>query len=140
MSNKVQVAWFLGKTSLNEVQLRNMVLKWSSKRMTKPELYTKPVGRLKWTLLSQHISCMFCKDSGQPPKYQFLFWIPWEKQNFWLTLVEDSTVWEQGKKDSLRCDKQYEFVFFLMCNCFLNYKVFPQNGRYHLSIQATLQF
>ena len=36
-----------------------------------------------------------------------------------MSLVEDSTVLEQGKKDSLSCDKQYDLVFFLMYNCFL---------------------
>ena len=73
------------------------------------------------------------------PKYWFLFWILWEKQNFLFNLVEDPTIWEQGKKSSPSSDKQYDLIFFLMYNCFLNYKVFPQNGRYHSSIQATLQ-
>ena len=43
-----------------------------------------------------------------------------------LSLVEDPTIWEQGKKDSPSRDKQYDLVFFLMYNRFLNYKVFPQ--------------
>ena len=57
-----------------------------------------------------------------------------------MNLVEDPTTWEQGKKDSLSRDKQYDIVFFLMYNCFLNYKVFPQIGIYHSSVQVTLQF
>ena len=40
---------------------------------------------------------------------------------------------------SLSRDKQYDLVFFLTYNGFLNYKVFTQNGRYS-SIQVTLQF
>ena len=100
----------------------------------------KPVEQLKWILLSQHISYIFYKDNGQMPKYLFMFWIPWEKQNFLLSLVHDPTIWEQGKKDSLSRDKQYGLVFFLMYNHFLNYKVLPQNGTYHSSIQVKLQF
>ena len=78
---------------------------------------------------------------GQQSNAQALVFvlIPWEKQNFLLSLVEDPTIWEQGKKDSLSRDKQYDLVFFPMYNWLLNYKVFPQNGRYHLSIQVILQ-
>ena len=36
-----------------------------------------------------------------------------------MSLVEDSTVLGEGKKDSLSCDKQYDLVFFLMYNYFL---------------------
>ena len=38
------------------------------------------------------------------------------------------------------CDKQYKPASSPMCVSFLNYKVFPQNGRYHSSIQVTFQF
>ena len=50
-------------------------------------------------------------------------------QNFLLSLVEHSAIREQRKKDSLSRDKQYDLVFFLMYTCFLNCKVFLQNGR-----------
>ena len=59
---------------------------------------------------------------------------------FLLSLVEDPTIWEQGKKDSLSRDKQYDLVFFLMYNRFLNYKVFSQNGRYYSSIKACVRY
>ena len=59
---------------------------------------------------------------------------------FLLRSVGDPTIWEQGKKDSLSRGKQYDLVSFLMFICFLNYMVFPQNGRYYSSLQATLQF
>ena len=36
--SKMQVGWLREKVSLNEVQLRNTMDKWSSKRMTKPKL------------------------------------------------------------------------------------------------------
>ena len=29
----------------------------------------KPMERLKWFLLYEHISCIFYKESGQMPKY-----------------------------------------------------------------------
>ena len=77
----------------------------------------------------QHISCTFYKGSGQIPKYQFLFWITYETQNFSSRLVEDSIIWEQWKNDSLSRDKQHDLVFFLMYTCFLICKVFLQNGR-----------
>ena len=57
-----------------------------------------------------------------------------------MSLVEDPAIWVQEKKDSPSCDKQYDLVFFLMYNHFLNYKVFPQIQRYHASIQVILQF
>ena len=41
---------------------------------------------------------------------------------------------------SLSRDKQYYLDFFLMYNRSLNYKVFPQNGKYHSSFQVTHQF
>ena len=40
-------------------------------------------------------------------------------QDFLLSLVEHLTIWEQKKKDSLRYDIQFDFVVFLMYNCFL---------------------
>ena len=57
-----------------------------------------------------------------------------------MSLVEDPAIWVQEKKDSPSCDKQYDLVFFLTYNHFLNYKVFPQIQRYHASIQVILQF
>ena len=100
----------------------------------------KSEERLEWILLSQHISYVFCKESGQLSKHEFLFWIPWETQNCVWNLSEDAIIWERGKKDSLSRDKHYDPVFLLMCNCFLNDKVFPQNGRYHSADQASFQF
>ena len=35
------------------------------------------------------------------------------------------------EEKSLSRDEQYDLTFFLMYNCFFNYKVLPQNGRYH---------
>ena len=46
----------------------------------------------------------------------------------------------KARKDSLSRGKQYDLLFFLMYNRFLNYKVFPQNERYHFSIQVILLF
>ena len=54
-----------------------------------------------------------------------MFYIPWEEQNLLLSLVEDHTIGSTERK-TLRRSKEYDHVFFLMYNCFLNCKVFPQ--------------
>ena len=125
--------------SLNAVQLRNIICKWSSKSMTKPKVQNL------WNDLNESYSVnMFhaysTRTAVKCPGINFCFEFLERSRIFLLSLVKDPIIWEQGKKDSLSRDKQYDLVFFLMYNRFLNYKLFPQNGRYHSSIQVTLQF
>ena len=46
----------------------------------------------------------------------------------------------EGNRNSLSRDKQNKRFLSNVYNSFLNYKIFPENGRYHLSVQATLPF
>ena len=72
-----------------------------------PPTYFLHILQWQWSNAQVLIFCLF-------------FLISWEKQNFLLNLVEDPTIWEQGKKDSLSRDKRHDLVFFLMYNRFLN--------------------
>ena len=79
-----------------------------------------------------HISCIFYKSRGQINALVLIFVLnSLRKAEFLLSLVNDPTIWQQGKRDSLSRDRKYDLVFFLTYKCFLNHKVFPQNGRYN---------
>ena len=98
----------------------------------------------KWILHSQHISIFLAYSERTVVScpiislcFEFL-----ERRiffSFWI-LVEGLTIWDQGKEDWLTWDKQYDIVFLPMYNCFLNYQVFPHNGKCYSSFQTTLKF
>ena len=92
---------------------------------------TKPILQNLWNDLNEsyspNSSNIFLAYSTRTvvkcPSINFLlfFFDFLKKQNFLLNLVEDPTIWEQGKKDSLSRDKRHDLVFFLMYNRFLNW-------------------
>ena len=126
------------KISLNEVKLRYTKCKWWSKRKTKPKVQNL------WNDLNE--SYTFNIFLIYSPKtvvscpiinlcFEFI-----ERHLMFLSLVEDPTISEQEKEDSLSRDKQCNLVFFLMHNCFLSFQVFQHNRRYYSSFQVTLKF
>ena len=58
-------------------------------------------------------SCIFYKDRSNAQRLIFLL-NSLREAEFSVEFVEDLTIWEQGKRDSLSRDKEYDIVFILM--------------------------
>ena len=136
--SKIQVAWFRKNISINEIQLRNFICKLSSKGITKPKVQNL------WNDLTESYSCnIFLAFSAittvKCPSINFCFEFLERSRTFYWVWYK---IWQFGSKriKNLSSDKQYDLVFFLMHNSFLDYQVFPQNDIYHSSIQATPHF
>ena len=58
-------------------------------------------------------SFIFYKDRSNAQRLIFVL-NSLREAEFFVEFVEDLTIWEQGKRDSLDRDKEYDIVFILM--------------------------